>query len=118
MTWSVTLERLDDNEGAKEKKNNNKKKTSNSKTYDLYFSAIKFCFQTFQMFFFVLMTKHLLKHDFRNFSLASSCRSLPLTPIFQNTTFIHYVQRLANVTKIDKFIYYKHISLGASFVPI
>ena len=28
---------------------------------------------------------------------------LPLTPIFQNMTFIHYVQRLANVTKIAKF---------------
>ena len=28
---------------------------------------------------------------------------LPLTPIFQNMTFIHYVQRLANVTTIAKF---------------
>ena len=29
---------------------------------------------------------------------------LLLTPIFQNMTFIHNVQRLANVTKIAKFI--------------
>ena len=29
---------------------------------------------------------------------------LPLRSIFQNMTFIHYVQRLANVTKIAKFI--------------
>ena len=41
-----------------------KKKTSNSKTYDLYFSAKKFCSKTFSMFLLVLMTKQLLKHDF------------------------------------------------------
>ena len=30
-------------------------------------------------------------------------KRLPITPIFQNMTFIHYVQRLENVTKIAKF---------------
>ena len=28
---------------------------------------------------------------------------LTLTPIFQNMTFVHYLLRLANVTKIAKF---------------
>ena len=37
---------------------------SNSKTLDLYFSTIKFCFKTLVCFSFVLMTKRLLKHDF------------------------------------------------------
>ena len=37
---------------------------------------------------------------------------LPLTPIFQNMTFIHNVQRLENVIKIAKsnlLVYYVHV---------
>ena len=36
------------------------------------------------------------------FHLEALAERLPLTSIFQNMTFIHYVQRLANVTKIAK----------------
>ena len=39
-------------------------KTSNLKTLDLYFSTIKFRFNTLFCFSFVLMIKQLLKHDF------------------------------------------------------
>ena len=38
------------------------------------------------------------------FHLKAVAERLPLRSIFQNMTFIHYVQRLANVTKIAKFI--------------
>ena len=37
------------------------------------------------------------------FHLEVLAERLPLTSIFQNITFIAYVQRLANVTKIAKF---------------
>ena len=37
------------------------------------------------------------------FCLRVLTERLPLTPIFQNMTFIHYVRRLMNVTKIAKF---------------
>ena len=37
------------------------------------------------------------------FHLEALAERLPLMSIFQNMTFIHYVQRLANVTKIAKF---------------
>ena len=37
------------------------------------------------------------------FHLEALAERLPLTSIFQNMTFIHYVQGLANVTKIAKF---------------
>ena len=37
------------------------------------------------------------------FHLEALAERLPLRSIFQNMTFIHYVQRLANVTKIAKF---------------
>ena len=37
------------------------------------------------------------------FHLEALAERLTLTSIFQNMTFIHYVQRLANVTKIAKF---------------
>ena len=37
------------------------------------------------------------------FHLEVLAERLPLTFIFQNITFIHYVQRLANVTKTAKF---------------
>ena len=37
------------------------------------------------------------------FHLEVLAERLPLTSIFQNVTFIHHVQRLANVTKIAKF---------------
>ena len=83
------------------------------------------------MFSFVLMTKELLKHGFgfplrpasfdhqfklqrhvsiavrfdffEMFRLEALVEMLPLRSIFQNMTFIHCVQRLANVTKIAKF---------------
>ena len=37
------------------------------------------------------------------FRLQVLAEMLPLTPIFQTMTFIHYVQRLENVTKIARF---------------
>ena len=37
------------------------------------------------------------------FHLEALAERLPLTSIFQNVTFIHIAQRLANVTKIAKF---------------
>ena len=37
------------------------------------------------------------------FHLEALAERLPLMSIFQNMTFIHYVQRLAIVTKIAKF---------------
>ena len=37
------------------------------------------------------------------FHLEALAERLPLRSIFQNMTFIHYVQTLANVTKIAKF---------------
>ena len=37
------------------------------------------------------------------FHLEALAERLPLMSIFQNMTIIHYVQRLANVTKIAKF---------------
>ena len=37
------------------------------------------------------------------FHLEALAERLPLMTIFQNMTFIHYLQRLANVTKIAKF---------------
>ena len=79
------------------------------------------------MFFFVLMTIQLLKHDFsfplkadmqvliislklrRHVSIAVRfdffeifrlqvlAERLPLRPIFQNMTFVHYLLRLANL---------------------
>ena len=49
------------------------------------------------------------------FHLEALAERLPLMSIFQNMTFIHYVQRLVNVTKIAKFnlpsIYCFHISI-------
>ena len=49
------------------------------------------------------------------FHLEVLAERLPLTSIFQNTTFIAYVQGLANVTKIAKFnlpsIFHGHVSL-------
>ena len=52
------------------------------------------------MFFFVLMTDQLLKHDFGSPLQAE----LQVLIMCLNLTFIHYVQRLANVTKIAKLI--------------
>ena len=37
------------------------------------------------------------------FHLEALAERLPLTAIFQNMTFIHYAQGLANVTKIANF---------------
>ena len=37
------------------------------------------------------------------FHLEALAKRLALTSIFKNMTFIHYVQRLANVTKIANF---------------
>ena len=39
---------------------------------------------------------------FKIFRMQVLAERLPLTPIFQNMTFIHYVQRLENVMKIAK----------------
>ena len=46
------------------------------------------------------------------FHLEALAERLPLTSIFQNMTFIHNVQRLANVTKIAKF------NLPSIFEPV
>ena len=46
------------------------------------------------------------------FHLEVLAERLPLTSIFQNMTFIAYVQRLANATKIAKF------NLPSIFGPI
>ena len=44
------------------------------------------------------------------FHLEALAERLPLTSIFQNMTFIHYVQGLANVTKFAKFYFPVYIN--------